>query len=164
MLAPVNILPDARAATAAAHIRRATIDDLGALVELENSAFAIERISARQLRRHLESLSAEIFVATRDRQVVGAAVLFFRRGTRVARLYSIAVAADRRGSGLGMALLAVAEQAARRRGSTCMRLEVRTDNLAARHLYERFGYRDFGVRRRYYEDGCDARRYQKALS
>ena len=96
--------------------------------------------------------------------LVGAAVLFFRRGTRVARLYSIAVAADRRGSGLGMALLAVAEQAARRRGSTCMRLEVRTDNLAARHLYERFGYRDFGVRRRYYEDGCDARRYQKALS
>ena len=48
----------------AVHIRRATIDDLADLVELENSTFVIERMSARQLRRHLESLSAEILVAT----------------------------------------------------------------------------------------------------
>lgn len=68
------------------HIRRATIGDLEALIELENTSFAIERMSARQLRRHLESLSAEIFVATRERRVVGAAVLFFRRSNHVARL------------------------------------------------------------------------------
>jgi len=150
-------------ATTAAHIRRATIDDLDALVDLENSAFAIERMSARQWRRHLESLTAEIFIATRDRQVVGAAVVFFRRTNPVARLYSIAVAASERGRGIGDMLLASAEQAARRRGSRALRLEVRTDNATAQRLYERHGYRRFGERIGYYEDGQDALRYEKAL-
>lgn len=146
-----------------AHIRRATIGDLDALVELENASFAVERMSARQLRRHLESLSAEIFVATRERQVVGAAVLFFRRSNHVARLYSIAVASSERGSGLGASLLAAAEQAARRRGSRALRLEVRSDNIAAQRLYERHGYHRFGLHRGYYEDGHDAQRYEKTL-
>lgn len=146
-----------------AHIRRATIDDLAALVALENATFAIERMSARQLRRHLESVSAEVLVATREREVIGAAVLFFRRASRVARLYSIAVAAAARGSGVGEGLLAAAEQSARRRGSRALRLEVRRDNAGAQRLYERRGYHDFGVHRAYYEDGHDARRYEKRL-
>lgn len=145
------------------HIRRATIDDLAALVELENATFALERMSARQLRRHLESLSAEVFVATREHQVIGAAILFFRRASHVARLYSIAVAAGARGNGIGEGLLAAAEQAARRRGSRALRLEVRSDNVGAQRLYERHGYRHFGVHSAYYEDGHDARRYEKTL-
>ena len=163
VLAPSASPLSPTAGPSAAHLRRAPIGDLDALVELENASFAVERMSARQLRRHLESLSAEIFVATRDRQVVGAAVLFFRRTTHVARLYSIAVAASERGSGLGASLLAAAEQAARRRGSRTLRLEVRSDNLRAQRLYERYGYHRFGLHRGYYEDGHDAQRYEKAL-
>lgn len=151
-------------ASNAAHIRRATIDDLDVLVELENSAFASERMSARQWRRHLESLTAEILVATRDRQLVGAAVVFFRRGTAIARLYSIAVAASERGHGVGDLLLASAEQAARRRSSRALRLEVRADNAAAQRLYGRHGYTCFGQHSGYYEDGQDALRYEKALT
>lgn len=148
----------------AVHIRRATIDDLADLVELENSTFVIERMSARQLRRHLESLSAEILVATRQRRVVGAAVVFFRRANDIARLYSIAVAASERGNGLGEALLAAIAHAARRRGSRRLRLEVRSDNAAAQRLYERLGYRHFGSHANYYEDGHDAHRYEKPLA
>ncbi|MFC5489342.1 GNAT family N-acetyltransferase [Dokdonella soli] len=147
-----------------AHIRRATMGDLDALVELENSVFEVERMSARQLRRHLESLSAEVFVATRERRVVGAAVLFFRRASNVARLYSIAVAPSERGGGIGEGLLVAAEQAARRRGSRSLRLEVRSDNAGAQRLYERHGYHHFGLHRAYYEDGHDAQRYEKALA
>ncbi|HEY0179672.1 MAG TPA: GNAT family N-acetyltransferase [Dokdonella sp.] len=146
-----------------ARIRRATLVDLGALVELENASFDVERLSPRQLRRHLESLSAEVLVAVRERRVVGAAVLFFRRTSPIARLYSIAVAADQRGRGLGAALLAAAERAARRRGGRALRLEVRVDNPAAQRLYERRGYRRFGARAAYYEDGADALRYEKRL-
>lgn len=148
----------------AVHIRRATIDDLAALVELENSTFVIERMSTRQLRRHLESLSAEILVATRQRRVVGAAVVFFRRANDIARLYSIAVAASERGNGLGEALLAAIAHAARRRGSRRLRLEVRSDNAAAQRLYERLGYRHFGSHADYYEDGHAAHRYEKPLA
>jgi ribosomal protein S18 acetylase RimI-like enzyme len=129
----------------AVHIRRATIDDLADLVELENSTFVIERMSARQLRRHLESLSAEILVATRQRHVVGAVVVFFRRASDIARLYSIA-------------------DAARRRGSRRLRLEVRSDNVTAQRLYERLGYHPSGSHADYYEDGEDALRYEKSLA
>jgi ribosomal-protein-alanine acetyltransferase len=148
----------------AVHIRRATIDDLADLVELENSTFVIERMSARQLRRHLESLSAEILVATRQRHVVGAVVVFFRRASDIARLYSIAVAASERGNGLGEALLARAAHAARRRGSRRLRLEVRSDNVTAQRLYERLGYHPSGSHADYYEDGEDALRYEKSLA
>lgn len=150
-------------ASRAAHIRRATIDDHAALVALENAVFAIERMRARQWRRHLESLSAQVLVATRERRVVGAAVLFFRRSHRIARLYSIAVARDERGKGTGETLLAAAERAVRKRGSRRLRLEVRRDNPRAQRLYERHGYRRIGVRIGYYEDGHDALRYEKML-
>lgn len=147
----------------AVHIRRATIDDLADLVTLETSSFAIERMSERQLRRHLESLTAEVLVATRERRVVGAAVVFFRRGSDITRLYSIAVAAGERGNGLGEALLMRVAHTARRRGSRRLRLEVRRDNPSAQRLYERLGYWHFGTHDGYYEDGQEAYRYEKRL-
>lgn len=164
VFAPSMSKPPKPRTALAAHIRRATIDDLDDLVELENSAFAIERMSARQLRRHLESLTAEILVATRERHIVGAAVVFFRRRSDIARLYSIAVAADDRGTGLGEALLARVAHSARRRGDQRLRLEVRSDNQTAQRLYERLGYRHFGSHSKYYEDGQDAFRYEKRLA
>jgi [ribosomal protein S18]-alanine N-acetyltransferase len=41
---------------------------------------------------------------------------------------------------------------------------VRTDNPAAQSLYARRGYRRFGRREGYYEDGAAALRYEKALA
>jgi ribosomal-protein-alanine acetyltransferase len=150
-------------ARTAASVRRATASDLGGLVALEKATFALDRMSERQLRRHLDSRSADVLVAMRKRRVVGAAIVFYRRGHDIARLYSIAVAASERGTGIGAELLAAAEQMARGRGSRRLRLEVRADNPAAQRLYERAGYRAFGDHRSYYEDGADARRYEKHL-
>ena len=96
--------------------------------------------------------------------LLGKAVVFVRRGTDIARLYSIAVADAARGRGLGVALLTAAERAARKRGAARMRLEVRQDNAAAIRLYERQGYRRFGARAHFYEDGGDAWRYEKILA
>jgi len=148
----------------APNVRRATSGDLDGLVALEQATFVLDRMSERQWRRHLDSLSAEVLVAVRERQLVGAAIVFYRRGQDIARLYSIAVAASERGTGIGAELLAAVEQAARRRGSRRLRLEVRADNAAAQRLYERAGYHAFGSHRAYYEDGADARRYEKRLS
>lgn len=146
-----------------ADIRRARPADLDALVALEEAGFVGDRMSRAQYRRHLVSRSAHVIVATRGRRLVGAALVFFRRGARIARLYSLATAADARGCGIGRALLRTAEQAARRRGCHAMRLEVRVDNRAAIALYERAGYVPIGGRAGYYEDGSDAACYQKAL-
>jgi ribosomal-protein-alanine acetyltransferase len=145
-------------------IRRARTADLPRLVEIEEAVFATDRMSARQWRRHVANPAADVLVAIRGGAIAGAAVVFFHARHRVARLYSIAVAPEARGSGIGEALLAAAERDARARGRNRFRLEVRTGNAAARRLYERRGYRVFGTKAGYYEDGADAVRYEKALS
>jgi ribosomal-protein-alanine N-acetyltransferase len=144
-------------------IRPARDEDLAPLIDLENRVFTADRMSARQWRRHLASDSASVLIAVRDGRIMGAAVVFFHASHRIARLYSISVAPEARGEGIGEALLAASEGLAKKRGATAMRLEVRTDNSPAQRLYERHAYQRFAVRSRYYEDGCDAIRYEKAL-
>jgi len=44
-----------------------------------------------------------------------------------------------------------------------MRLEVRADNVEAKALYTRLGYRPIGSQPAYYDDGMDAVRMEKRL-
>ncbi len=91
-------------------------------------------------------------------------LLLFSRATSVARLYSIAVAAQARSRGVGRALVAAAEQAAWAQDRAYVRLEIRRDNLASQALFEGVGYRRFGILSDYYEDHMEALRYEKTLS
>jgi ribosomal protein S18 acetylase RimI-like enzyme len=151
-------------ATAAVRVRRAELSDLDDLVALEESSFATDRLSREQYRRHLDSETAQVLVASANhRRFLGTAVVFFRKGAKVARLYSIATHAEARGKGVGSALLEASEQLAKRRGCKVLRLEVRTDNDAAIRLYERLGYDRIGRYARYYGDGADAWRYEKKV-
>jgi len=144
-------------------IRRADAVDLDALVALEERAFSHDRLSRAQFRRHLDSDSALVLIAKEDGRLLGVAVVFFRRGARVARLYSLVTAPEARGRGVGAALLEAAERAARVRRCRSLRLEVRTDNRTALRLYETRGYHHLVHRPGYYEDGSDAHRYEKPL-
>ena len=151
-------------ATAAVRVRRAELSDLDDLVALEQATFASDRLSRAQYRRHLDSDSALVLVASANhRHFLGTAVVFFRKGSKVARLYSLASKPDARGKGVGTSLVEAAEAAARRRRCHALRLEVRTDNLAAIRLYERLGYRRNRFLDGFYEDGGNGWRYEKAL-
>jgi ribosomal protein S18 acetylase RimI-like enzyme len=145
-------------------VRRATGSDLDDLVALEQRSFCSDRLSRAQYRRHLDSDSALVLVASANHHLfLGSAVLFFRKRSTVARLYSLATQPEARGKGVGAALLEAAAVTARRRCSRALRLEVRTDNAAAIGLYERHGFRRIGRYAQYYEDGADAWRYEKTL-
>jgi len=144
-------------------LRPSRPDDLEALDALEQRCFTIDRLSRRSLRRWLASDHAALIVAERDRQLIGYVLVILQRGTRLARLYSIAVDQASRGTGLGLALLEAAEDAALDAGRVDMRLEVRPDNTAAIRLYEQQGYRRFGAYDDYYEDHSPALRYQKRI-
>jgi ribosomal protein S18 acetylase RimI-like enzyme len=118
-------------------IRLAQMSDLPELLRLENACFSGDRISRRSFRRFLESAGASCLVAEANGQMLGYALLLFRSGTAMARLYSFAVDPAARGSGLSRRLLAAAEADAFERERILLRLEVREDNAPARALYER---------------------------
>jgi ribosomal protein S18 acetylase RimI-like enzyme len=144
-------------------LRPARRTDANALARLETAAFRGDRLSRRSFAALVRSPSAILLVAIVSGAIVGYALVLTRRGSRVARLYSLAVAPEAGGQGLGSRLLAASERAARARGAESLRLEVRSDNSAAIGLYERRGYRLIGRRADYYHDGAAALRYQRRL-
>lgn len=143
-------------------IRPAVPGDLEALLTLEQASFPGDRLSRRQYRHHLRNPGAHVLVVG-ESALAGAAVVLFRRGSRVARLYSLAVAAAMRGHGIATCLLQAVEAIARERDCRVLRLEVRCDNAAAVALYRRAGYRSIGTHEGYYEDGADALRFEKSV-
>lgn len=144
-------------------VRDALAADLPRLLALE-AMFAGDRLSPRQFRHHLVSPRARLRVIECGGRVSAYALVLLRQGSRIARLYSIAVDPALRGAGLGAALLDDALQQAGAAGRACLRLEVRQDNVAAIALYRRAGFVPFGEIPGYYEDGCTALRLERAVN
>ena len=144
-------------------LRLATLSDLGKLEVLENRVFDTDRLTRRSLRYFILNPKAAMIVACRGDHLAGYALLTFRSRTALARLYSIAVSPETGRSGVGRALMQTAEKAAIERDCILLRLEVRADNHGAIALYEKLGYRQFGVYERYYEDDQKALRLEKLL-
>ncbi len=144
-------------------VRPAGLDDLAALVAIEASAFDCDRLDRRGLRYHILSKTAQMLVLCTRERIVGYCLVGFRKGATRARLYTLALDPAARERGFGRALLGAAERTAKARGATCLRLEVRMDNMRALRLYEMAGYRRFDVMPGYYEDGGTALRLEKTL-
>ena len=157
-------------------IRAAAPAELQALLEIERRSFRTDRISARSFVRLLRRpATCAVLVARLARQVdaraacqvagyvAGYAIVLFRSGSGVARLYSIAVDPAFKGAGIGGRLLRAAERAAAARRCDILRLEVHVKNRQAIALYRKTGYREFARRAAYYEDGGDAIRFEKRL-
>ena len=73
-----------------------------------------------------------------------------------AHITNIAVKKSERGKGIGRFLLATLIGKARDKGAASISLEVKTTNVAAISLYESFGFKVVGVRKRYYNNLFDA--------
>ena len=144
-------------------LRAARASDLDALLALE-ALFPGDRLSPRQFRHHLRNPRARLRVLMLGHDLAGYALVFLRRDSRLARLYSIAVDPAWRGRGLGATLLTDAEAQARRAKARALRLEVRADNTSAVALYEARGYRRLKHLPGYYDDGAEGWRYEKILT
>ena len=144
-------------------IRPALEQDIDALFALEQASFRSDRLSRRRFRHWVRADNRVFLVAEQEHALLGYVLVLLRRGTRLARLYSIAVAPAGRGMGSGGALLSAAEEAACRSGRLYMRLEVAEQNQSAIRLYHALGYRTFGSYVNYYEDDSNALRMQKRI-
>ena len=161
---------NARAArnSLAVKVRRGRIGDLPALVALERTVFTADVMSRRSFRHFLDSPHADLLVAQNlavqdNEKFTGYVLVLYPPRSKLARLYSIAVAPHSAGRGIGPLLLAAAERTAKRRGCRAMRLEVQEHNTRAIARYEKSGYRLFGRHHAYYDNGVDAFRFEKPL-
>lgn len=138
--------------------------DLQQLLELEQQAFASDRISKRSWLSLLKSASAVVLIASFGSAVAGSAVVLLRKRSSVARLYSIAVKGGYRGMGVGRALAADSLRVAEQLGCKQIRLESRIDNLRAHELFRSLGFQSFGPPvDNYYADGKSAIRFRRSL-
>lgn len=143
--------------------RPARGEDLDALVALEQRCFDSDRLSRRSFRHWIHADHGHLQLVETPDGLAGYVLVIHHRGTRLARLYSLAVAPEARGTGLGRRLVEEAERLAREAGRLYLRLEVRRDNAAAIALYQSLGYRQFGERRDYYEDHESALLFEKQV-
>src|SRR5689334_7726179 len=100
------------AATALAHVRSATIDDVGGIISIiepleENG------VLVRRSRERLESEIERFIVAEYDNHIIGCAALYALPQERVGELAALAVHPDFRREGYGEALMNEIEQRAR---------------------------------------------------
>jgi ribosomal protein S18 acetylase RimI-like enzyme len=153
----------ARHALPPAKLRPGRLRDVDALLALENAVFTTDILSRRSFRHFLTAPTSSLIVAEEGGRLAGYALVLYPARSKLARLYSIAVAPHIARSGIGPLLLAAAERAAARRKRRAMRLEVHEHNTRAIGRYEKSGYRLFGRLHRYYDDGGDALRFEKPL-
>ncbi|MEA2197357.1 MAG: [ribosomal protein S18]-alanine N-acetyltransferase [Solirubrobacteraceae bacterium] len=134
-------------------IRRLGYSDLPQVIAIERRAFPTPW-SLAMFVLELSKPSGVCLAATVDDHLAG--FLICSRYDDVWHLMNVAVDPSRRRRGVASALLAeMLERAGHGQGRYT--LEVRTSNVGAIELYERFGFTTEGTRRRYYQDtGEDA--------
>ena len=126
--------------------------DIDELCELERELFPHDAWPAATWWSELAGRPRREYLVDADEAgVTGYAGL--DHGGEVADVMTLAVAPRSQGRGLGGLLLAELVGRARRGGADYLMLEVRADNAAARHLYDRAGFEVLTTRRRYYQPG-----------
>jgi ribosomal-protein-alanine N-acetyltransferase len=136
----------------AVEIRRLTYADLPQVVAIERRAFTTPW-SLAMFVLELSKSSGICLGADVEAELAGYIVC--SRYDRVWHVMNVAVDPDRRRRGIAGALIGALLD--RVGPDAQLTLEVRRTNLGALALYERFGFRSAGLRRRYYADnGEDA--------
>jgi len=141
-------------------LRRATLDDLEALMAIEHDLFGSDAWSRESMAAELADRHGYYLVAFpvgRPERIDAYAGLRAPLREPQADIQTIAVAPSARRQGLGRVLMLRLIDEARERGAREIFLEVRADNPGAQALYESLGFEGIAVRPRYYQpDDVDA--------
>ena len=127
-----------------------TLDDIDAVQEVERSSFPVPW-PANAFRHELtQNKNAHYVVAKEGDHIVGYAGLWLSLDE--AHITTFAVLPDYRRRKIGERMLVDLFARAEKLGAEWLTLEVRASNLPAQKLYEKYGFRPAGIRRRYYSD------------
>jgi len=137
-------------------IQKAGNNDLNEIGCLEKVSFEGDAFSKRQFWYLLNKANGVFVLAKQGSKTLGYLILLSRKNSRQIRIYSIAVATEARGVGIGKKLLDYTEKEARKTGKSRITLEVSERNKSAIQLYKKFGYQKKGEKTNYYADGSNA--------
>lgn len=147
--------------------RDATMDDLDALLALEQACYPPNQAYSREEYRYALARAKAVNLLWEDGKgrVTGFVGAFHHRAWRLGHVYTVNVHPSERGRGLGLRLMDEAEARLRRMGMKAVLLEVNVENEAAIRLYEKGGYRLLRRLKDYYTQYAnpDAFLYRKAL-
>ena len=131
-------------------IRKMTVEDVSAVVELDRLSFTLPW-PERSFRFGItDNPASRCWVAESEGRTVGVIVAWLL--VDELHVATIATHPDFRRQGIAQALLSHALKLAVKEGAVSSFLEVRAGNLAAQALYRKFGYEESGRRPRYYKD------------
>lgn len=135
-------------------IREAMVSDLEEILNIENSCSGMPWTRA-QMEEELSYRYAHTFVAEKDSRIVGFFTMHILDDE--GHLNEFDVLPAEQNSGIGSALLEKLLILCGESGVRKVTLEVRTSAMPARHLYEKFGWKQVGIRKGFYrcptEDG-----------
>ena len=138
-------------------LRTATLDDLPAIMDLEQRSFPTDAWSEQTMGTEIASLHNVYLVDVEGERVVGYGGVRALQGSADSDIQTIALDASLRGRGRGRALLRALIATALERGARELFLEVRDDNAPAQTLYASEGFVEIGRRPGYYQpDNVDA--------
>ena len=130
-----------------------TVADVDAVQEVERASFPVPWPASAFRHELTQNRNARYIVAREGGRVVGYAGIWLM--VDEAHITTFAVHPDRRRMRIGERMLLRLFDLARTMSAEWLTLEVRASNIAAQRLYEKFGFRPAGVRRRYYSDNSE---------
>jgi len=137
------------------NVRGMRLKDIDAVYEIEKASFSTPWSKDSFIREIRDNLLAKYFVVVYNDKLVGYGGMWLIIDE--AHITNIAIHPDYRGKGLGSLLLEAMIDYARQSNIFKMTLEVRRSNTKAISLYKKHGFKECGIRPKYYTDnGEDA--------
>ena len=131
-------------------VRKLNINDLDDIMEIELNSFPYPWSSDSYRKELEENLFARYYGVVFEERLI--AFMGYWAIVDESHVSNIAVHPLFRRQGVGEYLLRHVMVYSLREGCLRMTLEVRKSNLNAQHLYEKLGFRSYGIRPRYYSN------------
>ncbi|HIA55345.1 MAG TPA: ribosomal-protein-alanine N-acetyltransferase [Candidatus Melainabacteria bacterium] len=137
-------------------LRQLEKSDLDEVMEIEPVAFGNHHWSRQSFENELTNRLGYYYAAidSETKQLVGYSGYWLIAGDE-AHITTLAVHPDYRRKRIGEVLLINNILTCREKGAKWLTLEVRVSNEKAQNLYFKFGFKNLGIRRHYYQDNSE---------
>ena len=133
--------------------RKMTIADIDEVYEIERLSFTLPWTKDAFYYEMINNEHAYYVVAETSEGIVGYCGMWLVMDE--SHVTNIAIHPQQRGKKMGEGLMQAAIDAAKAHGAVLMTLEARVSNTVAQNLYRKLGFKNGGIRKRYYTDNYE---------